>query len=209
MVSILLAFAIQAWWEEVQERKRERSALAELRSEFTGNKDILVGTARAHRRSLRAMQAIVSASESPLPTATSLDSLFGVAQITPHYNPATGARAATIGSGRISLIKNVELRNRVAGWDRVVSDLILDEQTRRDFVVHEIRPTLATFGISGSTQVSSGAEADFAEAMRSQTLLAMLRNQISQVAHLLTHFEDAEEATEAMIADLTEELSSN
>ena len=45
--------------------------------------------------------------------------------------------------------------------------------------------------------------------MRSRRLLALLRNQIGAVGHLLTHFEDAGEATQAMIAALTEELSSS
>jgi hypothetical protein len=33
-----------------------------------------------------------------------------------------------------------------------------------------------------------------------------LRTEIANVAHLLTHFDDAEAATKAMIADLAEEL---
>ena len=136
----------------------------------------------------------------------SLDSLFGQAGGTPHYNPATGALAATISSGRIGLIRNVELRNRLAGWNAVISDLILDEQTRRDFVVHELRPAFAEFGIVGVFSATNGAEADFSEALRSRQVLAHLRTEIANVAHLLTHFDDAEAAAQAMIFDLSEEL---
>ena len=113
------------------------------------------------------MLALVSASETELSvSAVSLDSLFGVATITPHYNPQGGALAAFIGSGRISLIRNAELRNRLAGWDAVVSDLIIDEETRRDFVVRELRPAFAEFGISGSSFATSDPSVDFGQALR-------------------------------------------
>jgi len=98
------------------------------------------------------------------------------------------------------------LRNRIAGWNAVVSDLILDEQTRRDFVVHELRPAFAKFGITGVFLATNGPEADFSDALRSRQVVAYLRNEIANIAHLLTHFDDVEAATQAMIFDLSEEL---
>lgn len=153
------------------------------------------------------MREIVSASETGISiTDESLGPLFLQAAGTPHYNPATGALAATISSGRIDLIRNIELRNRLAGWNSVVSDLILDEQSRRDVVIHQIRPTFAEFGVAGVYLAINGAEADFSGALRSRRVLAHLRTEIANVTHLLTHFDDAEAATQAMISDLSEEL---
>jgi hypothetical protein len=207
VASILLALATDAWWGGVQERAEEREILSSLRAEFEANQEVLARTAGIHRRVLAAMQDIVSASETDISVHDeSLGSLFGQAGGTPHYNPATGALAATISSGRIGLIRNVELRNRLAGWNAVISDLILDEQTRRDFVVHELRPVFAEFGIVGVFSATNGAEADFSEALKSRQVLAQLRTEIGNVAHLLTHFDDAEAATQAIIFDLSEEL---
>ena len=207
VASILLAFAIDAWWDGVQERAEEQEILSSLRAEFEANQIVLARTAEIHRRVLGAMQDIVSASETQTSVHDeSLDSLFGQAGGTPHYNPATGALAATISSGRIGLVRSIELRNRLAGWNSVVSDLIRDEQTRRDFVVHELRPALAEFGIAGGFSATNGPEADFSEALRSRQVLAHLRTEIGNVAHLLTHFDDAEAAMQAMILDLSEEL---
>jgi hypothetical protein len=205
--SILLAFSIDAWWDSVQGRAEEREILSLLRAEFEANQKVLTRTAEIHRLNLGAMREIISASEKDIPVRDeSLDSLFLQAAGTPHYNPATGALAATISSGRIDLVRNIELRNRLAGWNSVISDLMLDEQTRRDFVIHEVRPTFAEFGIAGVYSATNGAEADFSAALRSRKLLAHLRTEIANVAHLLTHFDDAEAATKAMIADLAEEL---
>ena len=207
VASILLAFSIDAWWDSVQDRAEEREILSLLRAEFEANQKVLARTAGIHRLNLGAMRDIISASETDVPVHDeSLDPLFRQAAGTPHYNPATGALAATISSGRIDLVRNIELRNRLAGWNSVVSDLILDEQTRRDFVIHEVRPTFAEFGIAGVYSATNGAEADFSEALRSRKVLALLRTEIANVAHLLTHFDDAEAAMQAMISDLAEEL---
>ncbi|NOR36292.1 MAG: hypothetical protein GQ577_06045 [Woeseiaceae bacterium] len=150
VASILLAFAIDAWWDGVQERAEEREILIALRAEFEANQKVLAQTAERHRRALNAMQDIVSASRSDIAVhAASLGSLFRRTLSTPHYNPATGALAATIGSGRLRLVRNVELKIRLAGWNSVISDLVLDEQTRRDSVTHALRPAFAEFGIGG------------------------------------------------------------
>ncbi len=73
-------------------------------------------------------------------------------------------------------------------------------------MIHEIRPTFADFGIAGVYSATNGAEADFSGALRSKRVLALLRTEIANVAHLLTHFDDAEAATQAMISNLAEEL---
>jgi len=89
-----------------------------------------------------------------------------------------------------------------------ITDLIRDEQTRRDFVVHELRPALAEFGVAGVFSATNGPEADFSKALSSRQVLAHLRTEIGNVVHLLTHFDDAEAATQAMILDISEELGS-
>ena len=207
VASILLAFSMDAWWDSVQDRAEEREIISLLRAEFEANQKVLTRTAGIHRLNLGAMQEIISVSESVISIDDeSLGLLFLQAAGTPHYNPATGALAATISSGRIDLIRNVELRNRLAGWDSIVSDLFLDERTRRDFVIHEIRPAFAEFGIAGVFSAINSAEADFSGALRSKRVQAYLRTEIANVSHLLTHFDDAEAATQTMISDLAEEL---
>jgi hypothetical protein len=208
--SILLAFVIDAWWDGVQERAEERKVLSAIRAEFVMNLEILAQTGEYHRRALTAMQTVVLASRSDSVDAEVSEGAIFVSWVvaTPHYNPATGALAAAIGSGQISLIRNIELRHRLAGWDAIISDLMIDEQTRRDFVNHELLPVLAEFGIGGGYLTEQLPTADIHEALKSRLLLAYLNGQIDQISHLLTHFDDAEAATHAMIADLSKELGS-
>jgi hypothetical protein len=188
----------------------ERIVLSTLRAEFETNLEILASTRRSHGRALSATQTVISASQSDsFDAEVSEGSILGRILSTPHFNPATGALVAAIGSGQIGLIRNVELRNRLAGWDAIISDLVIDEQTRRDFVNHELRPVLAEFGVGGGYVTSQLPTADIHEALKSRQLLAHLNGQIDQITHILTHFDDAEAATQAMIADLSAELGSH
>ena len=209
VVSILLAFWIDTWWDTVQDHAEEREILGLLRAEFEANQKVLARTAGIHRLNLGAMREIISASETDMPIDDGyLGPLFLQAAGTPHYNPATGALAATISSGRIDLVRNIELRNRLAGWNSVVSDLVLDEQSRRDFVIHQVRPAFAEFGIAGVFSAINGTEADFIAAFRSRKVLALLRTEIANVTHLLTHFDEAEAAMQTMVIDISKELGS-
>ncbi len=62
--------------------------------------------------------------------------------------------------------------------------------------------------VGGTASGGRPSGADYREALGSRELLSPLSDQVYVVAHLLTHFEDVEEAIDAMVADLSEELSS-
>jgi hypothetical protein len=207
VVSILLAFGIQAWWEGQQDRAEGQRILSALLDEFSENRDILAATAMNHRNQLLQMEALLAAADSDeLPSKAALDSIFGRGPGTPHYNPRTGALTATISSGRINILSNPALRNRLAGWDAVSSDLILDEQTHRDFVFGVLVPAFADFGIGGPASNGRPSRSEYREALESRELLAYLRRQVSWVTHILTHFEDVQAAMDEIVADLAREV---
>jgi hypothetical protein len=60
IVSILLAFGIDAWWGERQERADEQEALAQLKSDFRANAAQLDTVRRYHQRALDAGYEILS-----------------------------------------------------------------------------------------------------------------------------------------------------
>ena len=209
VVSILLAFGIQAWWEGRQERAEEQRVLSALLDEFTENSEILAATAEHHRSEVRRMETLLAAAGSgDLPSKATLDTIFDRGPGAPHYNPRTGALTATISSGRINLLRNSHLRNRLAGWNAVSSDLILDEQTRRDFVFGRLVPAFARFGIGGIASNGRPSRSDYQEALESKELLAYLRGQIGWVTHVLGHFEDVQIAIDEMVAELASEIDS-
>ncbi len=207
--SILLAFGLQAWWEGRQEREEERALLASLLDEFEFNRQVLGETANNHRGSSNGLEGLLRLPPGRLSiSGDSIARLFRAAQITPHYNASNGAMTATIGSGRIGLISNTALRDQLAGWDGVTSDLVLDEQTRRDFVVHQLRPAFATFGIPDGGEWVDQELADYDAALWSPEIRALLTSQVRRLQHLRTaHYEPVEEAMRDLIRDLRAELS--
>lgn len=60
-VSILLAFAIDAWWDQRQDRVEEAQALLSLQDEFEVNRDRLAQADSAHRRILSEAGTLVEA----------------------------------------------------------------------------------------------------------------------------------------------------
>ena len=63
VVSILLAFAIDAAWDESRERAQERRALRGLQEEFTENLRLLETNLDGHRSTLRATTALLALSD--------------------------------------------------------------------------------------------------------------------------------------------------
>jgi len=61
VVSILLAFAIDAWWDETRERGREKTVLAGLRSEFEANRTRLMANLAEHEGTRAAAVSLKSA----------------------------------------------------------------------------------------------------------------------------------------------------
>ena len=61
VVSILLAFGIQAWWEGVQEREEEQDALASILQEFETNSAEREADLGRHQRHLSAAISLIEA----------------------------------------------------------------------------------------------------------------------------------------------------
>ena len=129
MVSILLAFAIQAWWESSQERERERQLLAGLHAEFTENLGRLNTNLAGHESIRDAALALLEVSDSGTPVsrdsiAELLKSVFIDAY---SYNPTVGTLEGLIASGELRLISNAELRSVLAAWPGLIEENAEDE----------------------------------------------------------------------------------
>jgi hypothetical protein len=110
--SILLAFAIDAWWDDVQLRRDETAAMQQLRDEFLSNSEAIRAAEQSHRRAELAfgdMLRIIRDKGDPAGSYTVPDSvLFELGSWTT-LDPATGVLEALVSSGRILLIDDSEL----------------------------------------------------------------------------------------------------
>ena len=132
VASILLAFAIDAWWQERNEVEQERELLQALLDDFTVSKDETEDWRRFHL-------AVEASTKTLLEGAISIDSaLTGdklrrlVSDLTwfdsdSHF--ATGALNSLVNGGNLSKIRNDTLRRLVADWpSRIVSAEVIQRQ---------------------------------------------------------------------------------
>lgn len=139
VASILLAFAIDAWWHERQERVEEQRVLADLEEEFLAIRRVLSQHAAETRESLEALETFLhefetgpSAEAGAIVEATLLEML----------NPQTsdvgnGTLEALLSSGRLDILEDRELRAQLAGWKGVISE-VWDDQASHSKLVFEI-----------------------------------------------------------------------
>ena len=118
--SILLAFAIDAWWDQVGRAEEERVALVSLESDFSGYLDALARTRSNNERRIDAARRIVKATGSahaPLSTAE-LQSDLAVVVMYNLINLQRGTLGSLLETNRLSWISDAQLRSKLVDWDR-------------------------------------------------------------------------------------------
>jgi len=137
--SILLAFAIDAWWEERGLRIEEQQVLQGLREEFLSVRGVLSAHLNETLDDLQKMENFLVAAESgnieeagPIVDAVMLVLL----------NPMTsdignGTLAALLGSGRLEILRDRTLRTKLASWEGIIGE-VWDDQAHHAKSVFEI-----------------------------------------------------------------------
>jgi hypothetical protein len=148
VLSILLAFAIDASWEQRGQAQEARELLTGLQSEFEFQRSELVrfrarwGDTRAGTERLLE----VMGSSEPVPPIV-MDSLLLDVLNPATFDPRTGTLEAAKGSGQLGLIGSRELRDRLAAWEGVVAEVRDNELAMRDFILTTLVPYLAERGV--------------------------------------------------------------
>jgi len=147
--SILLAFAIDAAWDERQTAQEADDLLAVLRTEFEANRaeltrhrDRWVGAKAATGRLL------VAQATGEIPPPVVMDSLISGFMTPTTFDAPEGTLAIAAGGGKLTLLRDAELRNLLATWPGMVSEVRDNELAMREFILRVITPYLAEAGVS-------------------------------------------------------------
>ena len=125
VASILLAFAIDAWWETRQERENERTTLVSLQRDF-------VATRKQLDRVLSSYDVwrdgFVRFQESTASELEALDLEMAGAIMTSlspgmTFNPTLAVLDALVNEGRLGLIEDPTLRDGLARWLSALDDI--------------------------------------------------------------------------------------
>ena len=160
--SILLAFAIDAWWDDRKERLLEQEVLHDLRAEYEDHKGDLSGQKARHLNYIRAIETLVEACEKGdwRSDEFSLDEAFFALQVPETTDLGAGVRDTLISSGKMDVILDRELRYELAEWDSELDELLDDQQGGKQIVLGLLHPYLARKGVpmSGPLSISPGQE---------------------------------------------------
>jgi hypothetical protein len=145
ILSILLAFAIDASWDEFKERNREEAFLISLRSDFQEARSRIDQSASRHKNfvamanELLQFHDVKGAYVDAESLAAKLGAVFFDWEVL--YLPS-GSRDALFASDDIEIISNEKLRAMLASWPSTLADAAEDDLWIADDVMNNMAPYL-------------------------------------------------------------------
>ncbi len=149
VVSILLAFGIQAWWESRQDQAEEVEILAGLELEFEDQVVILEERRQSIQTALAEVGELLVAAQRGFWIETDGlidDGLIALLE-TSTIDLGQGVHDSLISSGRLELLANKRLRNALADWEGVLDEAHDDEFFSLGWVYAHMYPYLVQSGV--------------------------------------------------------------
>ena len=143
-LGILCAFAIDAWWAELEEDREVRKALLAVMAEARVNLDRMESTSAAHRRVADAgldLLHLTGPDAGPEHAGRAYE-LLGEFWMVYGSDVTTGSLETLIASGNLARIDNTELQQALLSWLNGLQWDVTSESELRAFLQTEIRPRL-------------------------------------------------------------------
>lgn len=145
VVSILLAFAIDAWWEQRQVQVADRAHLNAVLDELGTHKHLIAEAIRAHRTTvengtrLLEIIALNPGDETDAEIPRLLNGMINFYVI----NAPFGALETAVSSGAIARMRNTELAISLVSWPTAIDDLLEEEVGGSNVVLSHFLPVLS------------------------------------------------------------------
>lgn len=205
VASILLAFAIDAWWQERQDRSDEQEILAGLKSEFVANLDTLTRHLAYTRRDVQTLENIVTLIESnQSDNANSIVRETFIEMTTPATTDLrNGTLNALLSSGRLEILQSKKLRTLLASWDGVMREVWDDQANNAKmvsdlFIPYFIQENYPLFSIGES----SGDSVDTDRILADTTFLTLVKLRRETKSHLVGELEQAVSEATSIIEEV-------
>ena len=146
VISILLAFAIDAWWEERSERKAETVLLERLQADYIDIQSALRLVEQEHREASEACVFFMGmASGESLPATPEVDRKVALVFLASRtFNPGSGAVASFHSAEGARLVRNQSLADRLLAWSGLVEELQEEEANLQKGVAERWTPYIAS-----------------------------------------------------------------
>lgn len=149
VVSILLAFAIDAWWDEYLEKRREDKQLVAMREEFIASSiaiDEILESIKQHASGVDELISTLKSVESG--SITVPGELLGYAIGWRTSDVSTSTLDTLIASGDLNLLENENLRRDLAGFPAFLLNLTEDELMAMEFAESIMASFMAREGLA-------------------------------------------------------------
>lgn len=148
VLSILIAFSLDAWWDRVAEVRNLREGLATLRTEVQADLSAVDGLASDVGRIAANIDSLVAMLPEQPEAVTLPDSLLGAMIRWRTSDVSTSLFETLIASGSLHLIRDEELSRMITGFPASLADVQEDEELGRDYVEYVLSPFLAEAGLA-------------------------------------------------------------
>jgi len=143
---VIGAFALNNWNEDRLARIEEQEIYRNLKTDFENSVEEFLFLNNLRDRMIGSTYRIMEISAGYEPSTkvdNELDSLVVNMMMLPTFNGQMGTLNMLFASGRIHLIANNELKQRLIAWPGTIEDMTEEEIYGRDFYRFEVYPALA------------------------------------------------------------------
>lgn len=144
VIGILIAFQIDSWNQNKQNRKQEQQILSQLLKEYTSNLNQLNKKIDLRNETLKSSFKLLEYRTKNLEMimADSIDAhLFRIC-IRPTFDPELSVSNELINSGKLYLLENADLRNKISAFSSYLSELSEEELMIVDLTEKRLIPFL-------------------------------------------------------------------
>lgn len=139
VISILLAFAVQAWWESVGEERQELEALIGLKEEFETNIETSMDAKSRLQLELGSTRGLTESTGPQTDDERKNSAVEFLSQLLNSFTAlryAEGTLSSLLNNQGLNIISNAELRRQLASWPGA-SSIVYERQQRQSFIMRE------------------------------------------------------------------------
>jgi hypothetical protein len=156
VLSILIAFSLDAWWDRGAEVRDLREGLTTLRAEVRADLSAVEDLASDVQRIAANIDSLVALLPEPAQSVALPDSLLGATVRWRTSDVSTSVFETLIASGSLHLIRDEELSRMITGFPAFLADVQEDEGLGRDYVEYVLSPLLAEAGLATTAYANRG-----------------------------------------------------
>jgi len=147
VIGILIALSINNWKKDLDNRGEEMRILSGLKHEFEVNLTEVNRNIKLNTATVESSGDLIDLirTENPFANSRYVDSLLFVVYMFGSFDAQTGLIDEVISSGKLSIIKDPELRNRLTSVSGILDNAVEDYEIRINYYMDQIIPYLSKY----------------------------------------------------------------